>query len=143
MENCTFCELPEWKPEEVLARNAHAYVIIPRNAPGVNRLVIPRRHVEQLSELPSAELVALIVLVDQEKARLKAKTGGACLASWNDGEAAGQSECHPHIWLDDRQLGEPASRRGAATLHRDYNELSKACGEFLRAVELLGNPNPQ
>lgn len=53
---CPFCEIVESHPEQILVENKNAYVTLsnPRLMPG-HLLVIPKRHVEKISELTKDE----------------------------------------------------------------------------------------
>ena len=108
---CTFCNLPESRfvfSSEYGFVIRDAYPISPGHA-----LVIPRRHVGSLFELPLSEQAELLALLDKARTELE----GSCRPDGynigiNDGPAAGQTVPHLHIHLIPRYRGDKADPRG-------------------------------
>lgn len=76
-------------------------------------LVIPKRHVASLFELPEVEQAAVWKLVAQVRALLLAelKPDGFNVGV-NDGTAAGQTVMHAHVHVIPRRHGDVADPRG-------------------------------
>jgi diadenosine tetraphosphate (Ap4A) HIT family hydrolase len=76
-------------------------------------LVVPRRHVTGLFDLPEDEQAAVWALVTQVRALLLAelKPDGFNVGV-NDGPAAGQTVMHAHVHVIPRRAGDVADPRG-------------------------------
>src|SRR5262245_16299651 len=76
-------------------------------------LVVPRRHIASLFDLPSEEQAALWKLVASVRGKLLAelKPDGFTVGV-NDGPAAGQTLLHAHVHLIPRRTGDVADPRG-------------------------------
>jgi diadenosine tetraphosphate (Ap4A) HIT family hydrolase len=76
-------------------------------------LVIPRRHVASLFELPDEEQAAVWKLVAQVRALLVAELRpDGFNVGLNDGTSAGQTVMHAHIHVIPRRHGDVADPRG-------------------------------
>jgi diadenosine tetraphosphate (Ap4A) HIT family hydrolase len=76
-------------------------------------LVVPKRHVASLFDLPDEELAALWRLVAQVRLKLisELKPDGFTIGV-NDGPAAGQTVLHAHVHIIPRRAGDVADPRG-------------------------------
>ena len=76
-------------------------------------LVVPRRHVASIYELPADDQVALWALVGETRQRLQEdlQPDGFNIGL-NDGEAAGQTILHAHIHVIPRRNGDVGDPRG-------------------------------
>ena len=76
-------------------------------------LVIPKRHVAGLFELPEVEQAAVWRLVAQVRALLDAESGpDGFNVGLNDGRAAGQTVMHAHVHVIPRRRGDVPDPRG-------------------------------
>jgi diadenosine tetraphosphate (Ap4A) HIT family hydrolase len=76
-------------------------------------LVVPRRHVASLFELPSDELATLWRLVVDARARLlRDLNPDGFTVGVNDGSAAGQTVMHAHVHVIPRRNGDVDDPRG-------------------------------
>ena len=76
-------------------------------------LVIPKRHVASLFELPAEEQAAVWALVAQVRAVLLAELRpDGFNVGLNDGPAAGQTVTHAHVHVIPRRHGDVADPRG-------------------------------
>jgi histidine triad (HIT) family protein len=137
--NCVFCrivarELPAeivYEDDEVLA-----FLDIHPMNPG-HTLVIPKRHVERLSELPDATARALFSAARRVGLAAQAALGAAGLnLGLNDGRVAGQAIPHLHLHVVPRFPGD-----GGGSIHSilpvrrdlDLSEIAKKLrNEILR-----------
>ena len=104
-QGCTFRELPKdhMVGEAELAYAVHdAFPVAP-----LHTLVIPKRHVQGYFELARPELNACHRLLEQEKRAIQRADGsveGFNIGA-NDGEVAGQTVFHCHVYLIPRRKG--------------------------------------
>ncbi|MEK7123070.1 MAG: HIT domain-containing protein, partial [Patescibacteria group bacterium] len=79
MDDCPFCHIKEREQERVLEEREHVFVILsdPRLVPG-HLLVIPRRHVEKLSELDAEEREELFDTVVKYQEKILDKHAAGC-----------------------------------------------------------------
>lgn len=76
-------------------------------------LVVPRRHVPSLFDLPEAELAAVWALVAEVRGLLVAEFGpDGFTVGLNDGPAAGQTVPHAHVHVIPRRTGDVPDPRG-------------------------------
>lgn len=76
-------------------------------------LVIPKRHVASLFELPADEQAAVWALVAQVRASLLAELRpDGFNVGLNDGPAAGQTVMHAHVHVIPRRHGDVSDPRG-------------------------------
>ena len=76
-------------------------------------LVIPKRHVASLFELPDEEQAAVWKLVAQVRASLAAELQpDGFNVGVNDGTASGQTVMHAHVHIIPRHTGDVADPRG-------------------------------
>ena len=101
-------------PDRVLLSNPHALAF--RDAypisPG-HTLVVPRRHIASLADLPSDEACAIWSLLGEAREQLAREFSPAGYnVGVNDGVAAGQTVMHLHVHLIPRYEGDRADPRG-------------------------------
>ncbi|MCL4464252.1 MAG: histidine triad nucleotide-binding protein [Firmicutes bacterium] len=102
MENCVFCKIVKGDlPATVIFENEHvlAFKDISPLAP-THVLLIPKRHMESLDDLPESEaaLAGELLLRIKDVAAKLGVTGGYKVVS-NCGEAAGQLVYHLHFHI--------------------------------------------
>ena len=102
MQHCVFCAIRDGRePAHRVAEDEHALAIMdinPRNDGHV--LVIPRRHVETMFEIPEFDLLATIRLSRRVVAGIRAAlTPDGLHLIHNSGRAAQQSVPHLHLHL--------------------------------------------
>ena len=108
---CPFCNLPK---ERVWFDSHDSLAILDGFplTPG-HTLVIPKRHVVSVFELPQEELSHLSAVVTKVRKILKAKyQPDAFNIGINDGLAAGQTVTHAHIHVIPRKAGDVPEPRG-------------------------------
>ena len=107
---CPFCR-PE--PSLIRVESPHA-LAVPDGFPVTpgHTLVVPRRHVASLFELPAEEQAAVWNLVAEVRALLLAELRPAGFTiGINDGPAAGQTVLHAHVHVVPRRHGDVADPR--------------------------------
>lgn len=78
-------------------------------------LVVPKRHVVSLFELPKEEQAGIWKLVAEVRAMLASQLGpDGFNIGLNDGTAAGQTVMHAHVHVIPRRHGDVADPRGGA-----------------------------
>jgi ATP adenylyltransferase len=106
-DGCVFCEMTHvdtsrFREILILLRQPHALVCLNRYpfASG-HLLVTPRRHVADLSELPEAEYLALMLLLRETTARVRGRVNATAMnIGFNLGRAAGAGiaeHLHGHV----------------------------------------------
>jgi len=108
---CPFCELHAGR---IYLENDFA-LALPDGFPVAegHTLVVPRRHVASLFDLPEDEQAALWKLVALVRAKLMAeRTPDGFNIGVNDGVAAGQTVMHAHVHVIPRRQGDVADPRG-------------------------------
>jgi len=113
---CPFCTLPReriWLETPATLTFLDAYPVTEGHT-----LVIPRRHVESVFDLPEGELAALWTELAKVRALLTDKYHpDGFNVGVNDGPAAGQTIAHAHVHLIPRRIGDvPESRGGVRWL---------------------------
>ena len=111
MTDCPFCQL---HPERVLASNEAAVALLDSYPiTEGHTLVVPRKHVNSIYQLPESEEVAIWELVRavREQLILKHKPDGFTIGI-NDGAAAGQTVPHAHVHIIPRYNGDVPDPRG-------------------------------
>ena len=107
--SCIFCRIVDGDiPAEVVAQDAHAvaFLDIAPLADG-HTVVIPRRHVATLEDMPAAEVTALFGTVARLAGPVRHAVGAAgSTVGVNNGAATGQTIPHVHVhivprWPDD------------------------------------------
>ena len=108
---CPFCDLPK---ERVLLETETTQVLLDAfPITEGHTLVIPRRHVASIFELPPEELAALWSQVAfVRKVIAKKYCADAFNIGVNDGSAAGQTVPHAHIHVIPRRNGDSPDPRG-------------------------------
>ena len=110
-DHCPFCHL---EPSRVTLENDCA-VAFPDAFPVTegHTLVIPKRHVASLFDLPDEEQTAVWRLVAQVRGNLESvlRPDGFTVGV-NDGPAAGQTVPHAHVHVIPRRAGDVADPRG-------------------------------
>ena len=109
--HCPFCNLPK---ERVWFDSQDSLAILDGFPLTTGHtLVIPRRHVGSIFELPQEELTHLSAVVAKVRKILKAKyQPDAFNIRINDGPAAGQTIPHAHIHVIPRKAGDVPDPRG-------------------------------
>ena len=110
MEPCPFCS----RLHDAFIKTRHAVALLDKYpvARG-HSLVVPRRHVASVFDLPAEELASLWQLVAAVRERLLAELAPDGLnVGLNDGPAAGQTVEHAHIHIIPRHNGEVLDPRG-------------------------------
>lgn len=108
---CALCAIAEGR---IWLRNEHAIAINDKYplADG-HTLVLPRRHVPRLFDLPPDEYAALWQLVAEARAELVTKLDpDGFNVAVNDGPAAGQTIMHCHVHIIPRRIGDSPDPRG-------------------------------
>jgi diadenosine tetraphosphate (Ap4A) HIT family hydrolase len=109
--DCPFCRLEKSR----IRLESEFAAAIPDGFPVTegHTLVLPKRHVPCVFDLPEDELAAVWLLVAEVRARLMAelKPDGFNVGL-NDGPAAGQTMTHAHIHVIPRRNGDVADARG-------------------------------
>ena len=108
---CPFCSLPKervWFDSQDSLAILDGFPLTPGHT-----LVIPKRHVVSVFELPQEELNHLSAVVAKVRKILKAKyQPDAFNIGINDGLAAGQTVTHAHIHVIPRKAGDVPDPRG-------------------------------
>lgn len=108
---CPFCHLPEsrvWLTTPLCAALFDGYPVAEGHA-----LVIPRRHVASLFDLPPEEFADAWTLVTRVRAELAERFHPDSFnVGVNDGPAAGQTVPHAHIHVIPRKNGDVVDPRG-------------------------------
>ena len=109
--DCPFCNLP---PERIRLRAGAGYAVPDRYPLGKGHtLVIPRRHVASIYDLPDEEIAALWRLAGEVRSMLEGEHApDGFNIGLNDGAAAGQTIGHAHIHVVPRFAGDVADPRG-------------------------------
>ena len=108
---CPFCHLE--KPRILLENDFAAAFLDGFPVAEGHMLVVPKRHVASLFDLPEEEQAALWRLVALVRGKLMAelKPDGFNVGV-NDGSAAGQTVMHAHVHVIPRRKGDVADPRG-------------------------------
>jgi len=108
---CPFCQLPDsrvWLTTTHSVAFLDGYPVAEGHA-----LVIPRRHVASLFDLPAAEYADAWLLVTRVRQALAERFHpDGFNVGVNDGPAAGQTVPHAHIHIIPRRVGDVADARG-------------------------------
>lgn len=108
---CPFCALPD---QRIMRQSPLAIAFLDGYpiAEG-HALVIPKRHVGSLFDLPAEELQAVWSLVAEVRASLAEQFHpDGFNVGVNDGDAAGQTIGHAHVHIIPRREGDVADPRG-------------------------------
>src|SRR5262249_24520400 len=109
--DCPFCR-PERSRIRLESRSALALLDAFPVTQG-HTLVVPRRHVASLFDLPEEEQAAVWMLVAQVRAVLLAELRpDGFNVGLNDGAPAGQTVMHAHVHVIPRRHGDVADPRG-------------------------------
>jgi diadenosine tetraphosphate (Ap4A) HIT family hydrolase len=109
--DCPFCRLET----SCIRLQGEVAVALPDGFPVTpgHTLVVPKRHVASLFELPQEEQAAVWGLVAQVRALLVAELQpDGFNVGLNDGPAAGQTVMHAHVHVIPRRHGDVADPRG-------------------------------
>lgn len=111
-ETCPFCRRIETGDLDAFTGRAAAFPDAYPLSPG-HTLVVPRRHVPGLFDLPKEDLEEVWELVDEMRSDLVADRGpDGFTVGVNDGTAAGQTVPHAHVHVIPRWTGDRADPRG-------------------------------
>jgi histidine triad (HIT) family protein len=136
--SCIFCRIVAGEiPAEIVAKDAHAvaFLDITPLADG-HTVVVPRRHVATIEEMPHDEVAALFTTVQRLAGPVRRAVGAAgSTIGVNNGAATGQTIPHVHVHIvprrDDDGAGSvhtifrPGARRPVAEVGK---EIRKAVG---------------
>lgn len=108
---CPFCDLPQ---ERILLATGTTLAFLDASpVTEGHALVVPKRHVASIFELPSDELAALWAQVATVRTLLAEKYSlDAFNIGVNDGAAAGQTVPHAHVHVIPRYGGDVPDPRG-------------------------------
>lgn len=108
---CVFCNVA---PDQVVADDRHSLAFLDGFPVAAGHtLVVPKRHVESIFDLPQKELASLWRLVGKVREQLKAQLrADAFTVGINDGSAAGQTVGHAHVHVIPRRQGDVEDPRG-------------------------------
>jgi diadenosine tetraphosphate (Ap4A) HIT family hydrolase len=110
-QRCPFCHLEQARL--VLANDSTVAVPDAFSVAAGHTLVVPKRHVPSLFDLPEAEQAAIWSLVAQVRGRLLDELNpDGFNVGVNDGPAAGQTIMHAHVHVIPRRTGDVADPRG-------------------------------
>lgn len=113
MEPCPFCRIPKRSSQEILARNAHCYLIDnPEGSLQHGMLIIPFRHISTPFEFSAEEWAAIQPLMAEAHQRLLEHAPGGFNLGWNVGEVGGQEVHHVHLHVFARFADEPFAGKG-------------------------------
>jgi histidine triad (HIT) family protein len=135
---CIFCRIVAGEiPAEIVATDEHtvAFLDVAPLADG-HTIVVPRRHVATIEEMPTAEAQGLFLAVQRLAAPVRTALGAAgSTIGVNNGAATGQTIPHVHVhivprWADDgagsvHTIFRPGSRRPVGAVGK---EIRKALG---------------
>jgi diadenosine tetraphosphate (Ap4A) HIT family hydrolase len=113
-QHCPFCHLEQSQ----LTLEKDPAVAFPDAFPVVegHMLVVPRRHVASLFDLPDEELASIWRLVAEVRGKLAMElTPDGFTIGVNDGPAAGQTVLHAHVHVIPRRAGDVADPRGGVS----------------------------
>lgn len=106
--DCPFCARIAADDAEAASQHAVAFPDAYPVAPG-HTLVVPRRHIESIFDLPPDEYADLWGLVHKVRSALDADSANIGV---NDGAAAGQTIYHGHVHVIPRRRGDAKDPRG-------------------------------
>ena len=108
---CPFCNLPQ---ERVFLDTGTALAFLDAHpVTEGHTLVIPKRHVASIFELPSKELADIWTQVATVRKLLTKKCSpDGFNVGVNDGAAAGQTIAHAHVHVIPRRIGDAPDPRG-------------------------------
>jgi diadenosine tetraphosphate (Ap4A) HIT family hydrolase len=110
-QDCPFCSLEEDRIQ-LECEFASAFLDAFPVAEG-HTLVVPKRHVARMFDLPQGEQAAVWMMVTQVRAKLMAELRpDGFTIGLNDGPAAGQTIMHAHVHVIPRRHGDVADPRG-------------------------------
>jgi diadenosine tetraphosphate (Ap4A) HIT family hydrolase len=109
--NCPFCKL---RDEQCVLLNASVRAFRDSFPIGKGHtLIIPRKHVASIFDLPHDELEAIWQAVGEVRQKLQHEFNpDGFNVGINDGEAAGQTVPHAHVHVIPRYAGDVADPRG-------------------------------
>jgi diadenosine tetraphosphate (Ap4A) HIT family hydrolase len=108
---CPFCHLQT--PRIVLEKDFVVAIFDGFPVADGHMLVVPKRHVTSLFDLPEVELAAVWKMVAQARGKILAELKPAGFnIGVNDGLAAGQTVMHAHVHIIPRQQGDTADPSG-------------------------------
>ena len=133
--SCIFCRIASAEiPAEVVAQDGYAlaFLDIAPLADG-HTVVVPRRHVATLEEMPPAEIEALFRMVAHLSGPVRRAVGAAgSTIGVNNGAATGQTIPHVHVhivprWDDDgagsvHTIFRPGSRRPVGEVGKEIRK---------------------
>lgn len=111
---CPFCNVAS---ESVILENDAALAIWDKHpVTDGHALVIPKRHVNSVYDLPAAEQAKLWELVGVMRKYLSSSGADSFNIGLNDGKAAGQTVDHAHIHVIPRRIGDCPDPSGGIRL---------------------------
>ena len=110
-QRCPFCHVE--KSRIALENEAAAAILDGFPVAEGHTLVVPRRHVASVFDLPDDEQAAIWRLVAQVRGKLESELQpDGFNVGVNDGPAAGQTVPHAHVHVIPRRAGDVADPRG-------------------------------
>src|SRR5499425_1239712 len=107
--SCIFCRIVAGEiPAEIVAKDEHtvAFLDIAPLADG-HTVIVPRRHVATIEEMPGTEAGALFAAVHRLAGPVRAAVGAAgSTIGVNNGAATGQTIPHVHVHIVPRRDGD-------------------------------------
>ncbi len=130
--SCIFCQIVAGTVESSVvseAKDTLAFLDIHQFNPG-HCLVIPKRHCENIWDVPAGQLEAVILATKEVAGLLRQNFGAGSLSIWQaNGAAAGQDVWHLHFHVmprtDLRELQFYADRELASTERNDLDEIAR------------------
>ena len=133
--SCIFCRIVAGEiPAEIVAKDEHtvAFLDIAPLADG-HTVVVPRRHVATIEEMPAAEAAGLFAAVQRLAGPVRTAVGAAgSTIGINNGAATGQTIPHVHVHIVPRRDGDgagsvhtifrPGARRPVAEVGKEIRE---------------------
>ncbi|TSC82307.1 MAG: histidine triad (HIT) protein [Parcubacteria group bacterium Gr01-1014_20] len=138
---CPFCEVLVSKKERVLVEKLHVFVMLsdPRLMPG-HLLVIPKRHVEKLSELLEAERKELFDVVIEAEEKILREVASGCDIGQHFRPFIYQNKLkvnHLHVHLRPRELKDELYEKSQIYEKDVFKDLSQE--EFDRFKKVFNN----
>ena len=106
MENCQLCQAYKNEKSRIFMENEHAFAIIakwPLNEG--HSMVLPKKHVKDLSELPSEEIKAVMELCEKVVAKIDEKLDKSTITMLNSKGCRTQEHLHFQLAPLKKEIG--------------------------------------